>query len=165
MNRVPRVGWLRRAERWGRFLENALLVLLLAGLVVLASGQILLRNAFSIALPWADGVVRVGVLWIALLGAVAASRDRKHISIEVAARLLPGRWQVPAAALKNVITAAICGAFAWFSFKFVADSHHYGEVLLGDWPAWWFQAILPVGFGLIAYRYAVRAAEVWLEGR
>lgn len=158
---APRDGWLERADRWGRRLEDALLLVLLTGLVVLASGQILLRNAFSIALPWADGLVRLGVLWLAMIGAVAASRDHKHIAIDVAARFLPEAWRGRVAVLRNLVTAAVCGLLAWFSLRFVRDSREFGDLLLGQWPAWWFQAILPVGFALIAYRYAVRAAQAW----
>jgi TRAP-type C4-dicarboxylate transport system permease small subunit len=154
----PRDRWIERADGLGRLLENVLLVALLFTLIGLASAEIVLRNAFSIALPWADGLVRLGVLWIALIGAVAASRDRKHIAIDVSARLLGPAWQAPIAVVRNFATAAVCGLLAWFSFRFVRDSREFGDVLLGDWPAWWFQLILPVGFGLMAYRYAVRTA-------
>src|SRR5690606_33547420 len=72
--RSPR-SWASRLERLGRLLEDALIVLLLGALVVLASAQILLRNVFSMGLAWSDGLVRMLVLWLALLGALAASRD------------------------------------------------------------------------------------------
>ncbi|HEX5420860.1 MAG TPA: TRAP transporter small permease [Gammaproteobacteria bacterium] len=163
MNGASRRRWLELADRLGRRLENTLLVVFLTALVVIASGQILLRNAFSLALPWSDGAVRVGVLWIALLGAVAASRDHKHIAIEVAAGLLPQGWQKPAAVLRHLITAAICALLAWFSWQFVADSRSYGD-RLGSWPAWWFQLILPIGFALISYRYAVRSVQACFGG-
>ncbi|HEU4619443.1 MAG TPA: TRAP transporter small permease [Gammaproteobacteria bacterium] len=155
----PRDRWLERADRWGRWLENALLVLLLAMLVVLASAEIVLRDAFSVALPWADGLVRLAVLWVALIGAVAASRDRKHIAIDLAPRLFGPAWQAPIAVFRSLATTAVCGLLAWFSLRFVEDSKEFGDVLLGEWPAWWFQLILPIGFGLMAYRYAVRTAE------
>ncbi len=156
------VRWLKRAERLGRHLENAVLVALLGGLVVIAAGQIVLRDGFSLALPWADGVVRVAVLWIAMVGAVAASRDRKHIAIEVAGRLLPPAWRRPLEVLRYLVTAAVCALLARFAWSFVADSRNYGDLFSNLWPAWWFQLVLPVGFGLIAYRFAVRAVETWL---
>ena len=151
--------WLERADRWGRRLENGLLVLLLGMLVVLATAEIVLRDAFSLALPWADGLVRLGVLWIALIGAVAASRDHKHIAIDFAPRLLGPAWQGRIAVVRSLVTAAVCGLLAWFCLGFVEDSREFGDLLLGRWPAWWFQLILPVGFALIAYRYVVRAAQ------
>jgi TRAP-type C4-dicarboxylate transport system permease small subunit len=45
---------------------------------------------------------------------------------------------------------------AWQSWRFVQDSKAYGDLLLGDWPAWIFQIILPVGFAVMCYRYALR---------
>ncbi len=139
-----------------------MLVALLGALVLIAAGQIVLRDGFSLALPWADGVVRVAVLWIAMFGAVAASRDRKHIAIDFAGRLLPPAWRRRAEVVRHLATAAICALLAWFSWGFVADSRRYGDLFSNLWPAWWFQLALPVGFGLVAYRFAVRAVETWL---
>lgn len=148
--------WLERAEQVGRWLENTLLALMLGGLIVLASAQILLRNFFSVGLPWADGLVRLMVLWIALLGAIAASRDHRHIAINLAERYLPARLLRPVNRVVDAFTAAVAGVLAWYSLTFVLDSREFGDVLLDGWPAWWFQSILPIGFGLIAYRYALR---------
>ena len=39
--------WLQQADRWGRWLENAVLFFLLGGLILLSSTQIALRNIFS----------------------------------------------------------------------------------------------------------------------
>jgi TRAP-type C4-dicarboxylate transport system permease small subunit len=134
-------------------------------LILLASSQILLRNVFSVGLVWADGLIRLGVLWLALLGAVAASRDHKHISIDILTRVLPGPLRLAAVVLRNVFTSAICALLAWYSWSFVRDSREYGDVLLDNWPAWWFQVIMPVGFGLISYRYLVRTAQEWREAK
>lgn len=156
--RIARHPWLARAEQVGRWLENALLLMLLGALVLLASGQILLRNLLSMGLPWADGLVRLIVLWLALLGAIAASRDHRHIAINLADRYLPKQIMMPVNFVVHAFTALVAGFMAWYSASFVLDSRAFGDVLLGGWPAWWFQAILPVGFALIAYRYALRAA-------
>lgn len=155
---TPRRLWFERAEQAGRWLESVLLAVLLAGLIALASGQILLRNVFSVGVLWADGLVRLIVLWLALIGAIAAARDRRHIAINLAERYLPERVMVPVNVLVEAFTAGVAGVLAWHSARFVLDSRAFGDVLLDGWPAWWFQAILPVGFALIAYRYALRAA-------
>jgi TRAP-type C4-dicarboxylate transport system permease small subunit len=97
------------------------------------------------------------VLWLALLGAIAASRDRKHIAINLADRYLPARFMHPINILVDVFTAAVTAVLAWYSARFVLESREFGDTLLGTWPAWAFQIILPVGFALISYRYALRA--------
>jgi TRAP-type C4-dicarboxylate transport system permease small subunit len=150
---------LARAERLGRGLETALISLLLSGLVLFTSAQILLRNAFSIGVTWGDGLVRLTVLWLALLGALAASRDAKHIAMGVVTQWLPGRYNVAAHLTANVFAAIVCGAFAYFSLQFVRLSREFGDTLLTGVPAWWLQSIMPVVFALMAYRFALQAAR------
>jgi TRAP-type C4-dicarboxylate transport system permease small subunit len=149
-------SWFTRLSRAGRALENALIVVLLGGLVLFASAQILLRNVFSIGFTWSDGLTRLAVLWLALLGALAASRDSKHITMGAVAQWLPGRYGVAANVAADVFAAAFCAVFAYFAFAFVRDSRSFGDTLLGA-PAWWFQSIIPVAFALIAYRYLAQA--------
>ncbi len=151
--------WLARVERWGRWLEQSLLTLLLSGLIVLASTQILLRNGFSIGLAWGDGLVRLMVLWLALLGAIAASRDNRQIKIDLLSRLLSESLQRVARITTDLFTAIVTGLIAWHSWRFVQESRLYGDTLLDDRPAWVFQLILPIGFGVICYRYALRAVQ------
>ena len=149
--------WLQQAERCGRWLENAILVLLLGGLIVLSASQIALRNIFSTGLPWADPAVRMMVLWLALAGGIAAGRDRKQIAIDVVIRLLPERARRLADTVTCLFTSAITTAIAWHSLRFVRDAYVYGDTAFGAWPAWIFQIILPIGFAAIAYRYFLRA--------
>ena len=152
----PRRPWLSRAEAAARWLENALLVVLFGGLMLVSVGQIALRNLFSAGLPWADGLGRLAVLWIAVIGAVAAARDRKHISIDLAQRFLPPGWRRATLAVAEAFAAAVCGFMAFYAWRFVADSREFGDTMLGDWPAWAFQLVLPVGFAIVAYHYTLR---------
>jgi TRAP-type C4-dicarboxylate transport system permease small subunit len=145
-----------RLDRWTRALENGLLVVMLAMLVLLGSTQILLRNVFSSSLSWGDEFVRLLVLWLALLGAIAASRDGQQIRIDLLSRIVPARLQWLPESLAGAFTTVVCGMLAWQSWRFVQDSKAYGDLLLGDWPAWIFQIILPVGFAVMCYRYALR---------
>ena len=150
-------SWLTRAARVGLALENALLVALLGFLIVFSFAQIVLRNVFSIGVTWGDGLTRVVVLWLALLGALAASRDGRHIRMNAFVQWLPPRLQVVVGVGSDVFAAAVSAALAYFAFEFVRDARSYGDTLLGQFPAWWFESIMPVAFALIAYRFAVHA--------
>lgn len=144
-------------ERVGRTLENVALITLLFSLIGLACAQILLRNAFSIGLPWIDELLRLILLWLAMIGAVAASREHKQIAIDILSRFLAPhrlRW---VELVTSSFTAVVTGALCFYSARFVQQSYEFEDQLLGDWPAWLFQIILPIGFGLMAYRYVVRA--------
>ncbi len=154
---------LERVERWARAVENGLLVLLLALLILLASSQIVLRNVFSSSLPWGDEAVRLLVLWLALFGAIAASRDGRQIRIDVLSRVIPERLVWIPDSIATAFTSVVCGIFAWHAWRFVQDSRAFGDQILGDWPAWVLQLILPIGFGVMAYRYAVHTAGVLMR--
>ena len=147
-----------RLATWVRRVEDGLLALLLGSLIFIAGGQILLRNVFSIGLSWSDELLRILVLWLALTGAVAASRGDRHIAIDVLSRFLPGQWLRIMTTLTSLFTAAICGILAVQSWVFVSQSREFEDVLLGGLPAWPFQVILPVAFALITVRYLIYAA-------
>lgn len=144
-----------RLEKAGRAGEDAILVLILTTMILLAASQIFLRNVMDIGVIWGDEMLRMLVLWIAVAGAVAASRDDKHINIDVLNRFLPDRIALAVKVLLHLFTALVCGAVAWHSLAFVQMSREFEDVLLGNVPAWVLQAVLPVGFGLIAWRYSL----------
>ena len=148
-----------RAAAVAQALETGLLVVLLSGLILFSSAQIILRNVFSIGLTWGDGLTRLAVLWLALLGALAASREGRHITMGAIVRWLPKRLQLAAAVIADTFAVIVSALLAWSSFDFVRDSRMYGDVLLGQVPAWWLQAIMPVAFAMIALRYLIRGVR------
>lgn len=151
----PAGGLLARADKLGRLAENAALVVTLSAMILLGSTQIILRNFFDSGFGWADEALRLMVLWVAMFGAVAASREQRHISIDVLSRILPGRAKSWVEILVDGFTAAVALILAWYSWVFVAESREYQDILLNDLPAWWFQSVLPIAFLLIAYHYVI----------
>lgn len=150
---------LDRLDKAGTYAEDALLVVILVSMILLAGAQIFLRNFFDYSLFWGDEMLRLMVLWLTVAGGLAASRMDKHISIEVLDRFLPGKLQLTAKILIDLFTAGICALFSWQSARFVMGSYEYGDTLLIDTPAWILQIILPIGFGLMAYRHVVLAIK------
>ena len=156
--------WWGRVDRVARSLETWLIVAILGGLILLGAAQIVLRNFFSIGFAWGDGLARLAVLWLGLLGALAASRDGRHITMGALARVLPPRLRIAAGVAADVFGAAVSAALAWAAWAFVGDSREFGDTLLGDLPAWWFQAIMPAAFALIAWQFVVQAVKLLRGG-
>jgi TRAP-type C4-dicarboxylate transport system permease small subunit len=152
-NLPPAAARLIRVVTWT---ENALLILMLALMVSLAAAQILLRNFFDISIFGADQVLRLLVLWVAFLGAVAASREGKHIHVDAIARWLPGRIKSGVVALTDLFTLSVCLVLVWQSVRFMQSAHESGEMVFGSLPVWAAVIILPLGFTLIALRYGLR---------
>lgn len=137
----------------GEAAEDAVLALLLLGMVLLSAAQILLRNFFEIGFFWSDELLRLTVMWIALAGSIAATRSRKQININLLQSLPPSRWRDAVNALVQAFAAFICIVITLSSIDFVAMSREFEDQILGGLPAWWFQSALPLAFGLMAYRY------------
>ena len=140
-------------------------MLILIGMILLAGAQIFLRNFFDYSLFWGDEVLRLMVLWLTVAGGLAASRMNKHISIEVLDRFLPARLHTITRVIIDLFTAGVCGLFAWHSARFVMGSYEFGDTLLKNTPAWMLQIILPVGFGLMAYRHLLLALKQPFQSR
>ncbi len=86
---------LMRAGAFLHRLEDGMLVGLLLLLIGMAVAQIFLRNFLGSGILWGDALLRVAVLWIGLLGAMAASRRGAHIGIDVVSRFCRGASENP----------------------------------------------------------------------
>jgi TRAP-type C4-dicarboxylate transport system permease small subunit len=147
---------LARLIRLVTWAENAMLIAMLALMVLLAAAQILLRNFMGTSLTGADQMLRMLVLWVAFLGAIAASREGKHIHVDAIARWLPGRIKPALVALTDLFTLGVCLTLAWQSLRFIQDARESAEMAFGPLPVWVSALILPLAFSLIALRYGLR---------
>lgn len=150
---------LNKLEKAGTYAEDGLLLVILISMIFLAATQIVLRNFFDYSLFWGDEMLRLMVLWLTVAGGLAASRMDKHISIEVLDRFLPNAIQLVVKIIIDLFTVAVCAVFAWHSARFVMGSYEFGDTLMKNTPAWMLQIILPIGFGLMAYRHLVIAIK------
>jgi len=150
---AARSSVLDRADSLGRLFENLLLSGLLGGMIVLGTLQIVLRWSSAGSFVWADEAIRMMVLWIAMVAGIAAAREDRHISIDVLSRFLAPRAKAIATAVVDLFTAGVCLALAWYGGIMVQFAFEGDDVLLTGLPAWIFQAVIPVAFLLMAYRY------------
>lgn len=143
---------LERARARLQRLEDLLLALLLTSMILLACSQILLRNLWDYGLAWGDPTLRLMVLWITLLGAMAATRDNNHIRIDLLSRYLPVQVGRIARRLTDGFTSLVCALLAWHAARFVLLEYEAGSRFLDLLPIWPFQLIMPLGFAIIALR-------------
>ena len=140
-----------------RRLENIALVFALTSILFIALMQIFLRNVFDSGLLWAESFLRVLVLWIALLGAMVATRERNHISIDILSRVLRPQQVVLLRVISFVFSGMICGVVAYHSFLFVSFEYEDGTIAFADVPVWICQSIIPFGFAVMAFRFLLSA--------
>ena len=150
---------LSRLDRFGRLLENVVLVTLLSSMIVLAVSQIVLREVFNTGIIWADELVKLMVLWLAMFGSIAASRDDRHIRIDVLSHLLPDRLVNGSRALVDVFAAIVCAVLAWQAWRYLQLEIEFEDQVLVDTPAWIAHIVMPLAFALVSYRFVILAAK------
>lgn len=134
-------------------LEDLLIAGMLTATMGLALYQIVLRNVMSSGLVWGDILVRLMVLWLGMAGAMAATRERKHISIDLVTRYLPPGGRRATEALTTLFAGSVCLVACYYSLQFVVSEYQFGSVAFGSVPYWVCVSILPLAFGVIAGRY------------
>jgi len=157
------VQHLNKLDRLLQKLESGLLVFLLASMMLLAVYQVAVRNLFDVGIVWADAYVRVTVFWVALIGALAASRTDEHIRIDFLSRLLNEVWQVWIDRLIALITSFLCFAGAWYSFEFVRYEYIDAVIAFASVPAWVCEAVMPVALALMGCRYLLKGMGIEVE--
>ncbi len=143
--------WVNRFHR----VEDALLVLLLTAMILLAGSQIVLRNFFDAGFVWLDPLLRVMVLWLGLIGATVATRDNKHIRIDLLSSFFKRNTHRLIQALVGQISAWTCLLIAWHGMKWIRLDYEDGMTSFAGIPAWLLEIVVPLSFGLIGLRYMV----------
>lgn len=142
-----------RALRALATIEDGLLVIILVALIVMAGTQIILRNIFSAGIMDMDSLARLMVLWLAMFGAVVASRNKKHINVDVLSQRLPKKARALVAIGMDLFTAGISLAVAIFASNLFVIEWQSGATVFASVPSWLAVAILPASFGLISFHY------------
>ena len=154
-----------RAGKIAGRLLTGLLAAFLSAMLLLAAAQILWRNVFRMSIPYSEQLLEWLVLWIAMLGAMAASVGSRHITIDALSQVLSAsarRWAGVAAQFFALIACTalflICGSY-W------VDTMSYGETTLGGLPRWAFEAVLPAAFAVMAGAHLVHMISLLRHGR
>ncbi len=126
--------------------------------MILAVGQIVLRQIFNTGFIWADELIKLIVLWLAMVGSVAAARDNRHIRIDLLSHLLSDNVIRYIRVIVDLFAAGVCVVLSWHAWRYLQLEIEFEDTVLIDTPAWILHIIVPVAFALLAYRFVVGAA-------
>ena len=140
-------------------IENWFLIAIVLTMVCFAFIQVVLRNVFSEGILAGDIILRHTVLWVGFIGASLATRDQRHISIDVFSRFLKGRAKLISAIVVNLFSVIVGYFLTKASISFVLQEKEFNTVLFGSVPSWYFQIIIPIGFGLITTRFLLHTFD------
>jgi C4-dicarboxylate transporter, DctQ subunit len=144
-------------------MEQTLLVTFLGFMILLAFLQIVLRNFFFTGLDWGDSLLRNLVLWIGFIGATLATKEGKHIKIDVVSRWLPSLGKNVVTLFIHLFSFFICCLLTYAALKFIKNEVQMGNRTFLNIPAWLPEMILPITFGLMTFRFGLRSFKDFSE--
>ncbi len=156
----PRTGIVSSALRVVLAIERAFFLAVLVGLLALGLIPIVCRFTGLPPVPWTSALSQHLILWLALFGAGAATRDRKHICIDAVSHYFGPRTRLAFRAGGYLFAAAVCVVLVPVAVAFLRDELEFGsraEAFPGV-ETRWLPAVLPVGLAILALRLLIAAA-------
>ena len=140
---------------------RALLVILVIGLVSSVAWQVFSRYLLEDPSPWTEELARFLLIWIGMLGASYAFREKAHLGLE----LLPEKLEGTPAAVLRYFTLAMVALFAVTVLiagggnlvSLTWELRQYSAVL--GMPIAWVYSVIPLTGGLIVFYCIVQALE------
>ena len=119
---------------------------------------IIFRGSAKVNTSWVEPFTHHMVLWIALFGAIIATRDQKHITVDALGQLLPHRWKHGIRTVTDLLSATICGYVTALSITFIRSDWEFAtNKIFWHIPEHTLQLALPIGFSILALRFLLNA--------
>jgi TRAP-type C4-dicarboxylate transport system permease small subunit len=133
--------------------EDAMLVLALSILIIISFSQIILREFFTTGIFWGEAASRYLVLWVGLLGAMVATRNDNHITIDIVSKYASPSINSAIRIITDLFTAAVTFILTYYSVEFIKNDMTSNMTAFASVPSWVAGMIIPVAFGVICARY------------
>lgn len=147
-------------------LETAALVVVVAVLLVIAFVQVVLKLC-GLGIQWLEMLSRWLVLWVGFLGGAVASHQGRHITIDVISRFAKGKTRRLLGVVINAVAAVLALALCRISLIYLSQkisdatvAFSVGEINIYEW---WMASVVPVGFALMVWHFAVQAVTTWVS--
>ena len=140
--------------RWLEFLEEGLVIVLMAAMTLVTFMQVVARYVFNYSFVWALELTGVMFAWLIFIGMSYGVRVGTHIGVDIVVKSLGPR----AARVVGSLAAALCIVYAlivtWGGYQYVSKMHDVG-ILMQDIPVqqWIPRLVIPLGFALLAFRF------------
>jgi len=151
---------LERTDQIIDLIEQIILVTMLSVMIFLAFIQIVLRNIFITGFSWADPLVRVLVLWVGLIGASLATKECKHINIDLISKGLPSQGKTISKFITNIFSFFISLLLLYASLKFLRNEIQMGGYIFLKIPVWILQSIIPISFFIMSFRFLLKSLRI-----
>ncbi len=140
--------------------ENILISVILGVLVFLPLQDIILRRT-RLVIPASSAVQSYLTLFICMIGGAIAAREGRLLALSTVTTFIKGRVREFARFFSGSFAAAVTATLAYAGLTFVRHTRESGDILAYGVPLWIAQAILPLGFAIVAWRLIRHASDTW----
>lgn len=134
-------------------LEEIFLVILMVIAVIIVSMQVVTRYVLEIPLPWSEELARYIFLWLTWVGASYATKERKHVCIDVVYERLPQGAKKICNIISTIVWIAFLCVMVYISVKLTSSVYSGGQIAVGSGiPMWIPYASIPTGMTLMLIR-------------
>jgi tripartite ATP-independent transporter DctM subunit len=160
-NNTVTLNRLAMVSNFARLTEDSLTAAALLGLSVLPVLELALRAFFNTGIPGSSNYVQNLTLWVGFLGAIVASRERRHLSLSNGLMIFPSHLNGIATVLVATVSTAVASGLFWASLQFVRAEMESPASIAGWLPIWVVESILPAAFAIIVLRFVAHAGWWW----
>ena len=140
-------------------IEFVSICLFLTAMLCFCFVLVILRNIFGSGSMPMDALAKDFVLWITLLGAAMAVKNRRNLNIEVLNRLVPESKKKYLKVLLSLMSMLVCIAVGTASALFIDSEKESRDMVLWNLPVIIIEMILPIGYALISLHFLTELIE------
>ncbi|MBU0993221.1 MAG: TRAP transporter small permease [Proteobacteria bacterium] len=145
-------------------MEKWLICISVITMISIAFGQVVLRNTLSMGFLWVEHLTRILILWVTFLGASTASREKRHISMDLLTRYVSEPKQKVFSIISSLTVGVCCFLLFMTSVSYIhiqMDSH-----VSNIWPGapdWVFLLVIPYFFMITMFRSLLQIKNVYFN--
>ncbi len=154
-----------KGVRWLLAFTRAAAGILLISSVAINFANIIGRYFFSISIPWAEEIMLFLMVGCVFTGCCAVAWEGRQIKMDVVVMMLPPKLRELLNALCELVliaTGAVVTVFAWPVISQLAAFDERSQA--ANFPLVIPQAMVPIGYTLMAFLVAVRLIVRWQRG-
>lgn len=142
-------------ERYNRF-EKVALGLIMCMLIIMGFTQVLFRFVLHLSLAWVEELMTFLAVWMAYLGASAATNERKHIMVSMFVDLFPKPIRIGLTLFSQAMWFACALVMAYLGWSITMNYINRGAVTLGGGlPFWCASMAIVISMAFIATRIII----------
>lgn len=134
-------------------LEEIILVIMMTAATVIVAAQVVTRYVFQVPLPWSEEIARYLFIWLVWLGAAFATKERRHIIIDVVVSRLPDSLRRYCFLISTAVWIVFLAAMFYLAMKLTISVYTGGQIAAGSGIRMWIPyAAVPTGMFLMLFR-------------